>query len=149
MPTKKFPLAPWLRIVREPSLYRMPVTTIRSPADVHGMLKSRLEVEETEVFLVLMLDSQSKVRAVTEVSRGTLNASMVHPRETFRAAIAYGAAAIILSHNHPSGNPTPSADDLEVTRGLVAAGELLDIQVYDHVIVAGDKFFSFATGGLL
>jgi DNA repair protein RadC len=149
MPAKRTPIAPWLRLVREPSLYQLPVTTIRSPEDVYGLLKPRLEVEEVEVFLVLMLDTKAKVRAITEVSRGTLNSSMVHPRETFRAAIAYGAEGIILSHNHPSGDPTPSAEDVAVTRALVEAGELIGIPVYDHVIVAGESFVSFATRGLI
>ena len=144
-----FPIAPWLRIIREPSLYQLPVTTIRSPEDVAGLLRTRFDAEEVEVFLVLMLDTKSQVRAVSEVSRGLLNCSLVHPREVFRAAIAYGAAAIILSHNHPSGDPTPSAEDQAVTRQLVAAGELLDMPVYDHVIVAGDRFVSFATRGLI
>ena len=83
------------------------------------------------------------------VAIGTMDTILVHPREVFRAAIAEAAAGIILVHNHPSGDPTPSADDQAVTRQLVAAGELLDVPVYDHVIVAGDRFTSFATRGLL
>jgi len=73
----------------------------------------------------------------------------VHPREVFRPAIAEAAAGIIVVHNHPSGDPTPSAEDRAVTRQLVAAGQLLDLPVYDHVILAGDRFLSFAAEGLL
>jgi DNA repair protein RadC len=83
------------------------------------------------------------------ITRGLLDSSLVHPREVFRAAIAEAAAGIVVLHNHPSGNPTPSADDRAVTRQLVEAGRLLDIPVYDHVIVGGDRYFSFAEAGLL
>jgi DNA repair protein RadC len=83
------------------------------------------------------------------VTRGLLDSSLVHPREVFRAAISEAAAGIILVHNHPSGDPTPSAEDRAVTRQLVAAGQLLDLPVHDHVIVAGDRYLSFATAGLL
>ena len=109
----------------------------------------RLRDLSVEEFHVLAMDSQGAVLRDVLVTRGLLNSSLVHPREVFRAAIAEAAAGIILVHNHPSGDPTPSADDQAVTRQLVAAGELLDVPVYDHVIVAGDRFTSFATQGLL
>ncbi|MDH5316239.1 MAG: JAB domain-containing protein, partial [Gemmatimonadota bacterium] len=83
------------------------------------------------------------------VTRGLLDSSLVHPREVFRPVIAEAAAGVILVHNHPSGDPTPSPEDRAVTRQLVAAGQLLDLPVYDHVIVAGDRHISFATVGLL
>jgi len=83
------------------------------------------------------------------VTRGILNSSLVHPREVFREAIAERAAAIILVHNHPSGDPTPSADDRAVTAQLVAAGRLLDIPVHDHIIVGRGRYASFAEAGLL
>lgn len=105
-----------------------------------------LTVEE---FRLLALDSQSQVLRDVLVTRGLLNSSLVHPREVFRAAIAEAAAGIIVVHNHPSGDPTPSAEDRSVTRQLVEAGRLLDLPVYDHVIIAGDRFTSFATLGLL
>jgi len=109
----------------------------------------RLRDLPVEEFHLLALDSQSQVTRDVLITRGLLNSSLVHPREVFRAAIAEAAAGIILVHNHPSGDPTPSADDQAVTRQLVAAGELLDLPVYDHVIIAGDRFTSFATRGLL
>jgi DNA repair protein RadC len=83
------------------------------------------------------------------VTRGTLTSSLVHPREVFRAAILAGAAGIILVHNHPSGDPTPSADDRAVTRQMVDAGRLLGVPVYDHVILAGERYVSFAEASLL
>lgn len=122
---------------------------IRSPEDVMRIVGPRLRDLAVEEFHLLALDSQSQVTRDVLITRGLLNSSLVHPREVFRAAIAEAAAGIILVHNHPSGDPTPSADDQAVTRQLVAAGELLDMPVYDHVIVAGDRFTSFATRGLL
>ena len=83
------------------------------------------------------------------ITRGILNSSLVHPREVFRAAIAEAAASVIVVHNHPSGQAAPSADDRAVTAQLVEAGRILDVPVYDHVIVGGDGYFSFAEAGLL
>ncbi len=83
------------------------------------------------------------------ITRGLLNSSLVHPREVFRAAIAEAAAGIVVVHNHPSGDPTPSPEDVAVTRQLVAAGRLLDLPVYDHIVIAGDTFVSLAAAGML
>jgi DNA repair protein RadC len=126
-----------------------PPERIRSPADVHRVYAGRLRDLAVEEFHMLALDSQSQVLADVLITRGILNSSLVHPREVFRAAIAEAAAGIIVVHNHPSGDPTPSADDRAVTRQLVDAGRLLDVPVYDHVIVGGDRYVSFAEGGLL
>ncbi len=122
---------------------------VRDPADVVALLGPRLRDLAVEEFHVLALDSQSRVRRDVLVTRGLLNSALVHPREVFRAAIAEAAAGIIVVHNHPSGDPTPSPEDQAVTRQLVEAGKLLDLPVYDHVIVAGDRFVSFAAAGLL
>lgn len=122
---------------------------IGGPEDVVRVLGPRLRDLAVEEFHLLALDTRSRVRRDVLVTRGLLDASLVHPREVFRAAIAEAAAGIILVHNHPSGDPTPSAEDRAVTRQLVAAGQLLDLPVYDHVIIAGDRFISFATAGLL
>lgn len=122
---------------------------VRDPADVAALLGPRLRDLAVEEFHVLALDSQSRVRRDVLVTRGLLNSALVHPREVFRAAIAEAAAGIIVVHNHPSGDPTPSPEDQAVTRQLVEAGKLLDLPVYDHVIVAGDRFLSFVAAGLL
>jgi len=122
---------------------------IREPEDVVRMLAARLRDLAVEEFHLLALDSQSRVLRDVLVTRGLLNSSLVHPREVFRAAIAEAAAGIIVVHNHPSGDPTPSPEDRSVTKQLVEAGRLLDLPLYDHVILAGDRFFSFATAGLL
>jgi DNA repair protein RadC len=141
----------WLRLVREPvlTLEAHDTTRISGPEDVQRLLRPYADREEIEVFWVLTLNSQSCVRGISEVTRGLLNASLVHPREVFRVAVIDGAAGIILAHNHPSGDPTPSAEDRAVTKQLVAAGRLLDIPVYDHIVLGADRFVSFATAGLL
>jgi DNA repair protein RadC len=122
---------------------------ITSPADVLRVVGPGLRDLSVEEFHLLALDTRSRLIRDVLVTRGLLDSSLVHPREVFRAAIAEAAAGIILVHNHPSGDPTPSAEDRAVTRQLVAAGQLLDLPVYDHVIVAADRHVSLATAGLL
>lgn len=122
---------------------------IASPEDVIRVVGPALRDLQVEEFHLLALDTRSRVLRDVLVTRGLLDSSLVHPREVFRAAIAEAAAGIILVHNHPSGDPTPSTEDRAVTRQLVAAGQLLDLPVHDHVIVAGDRYLSFATSGLL
>jgi DNA repair protein RadC len=134
------------RVAREE---RPPVQRIREPEDVVRLFQPRLRDLQVEEFHLLALDSQSQVLREVLVTRGLLNSSLVHPREVFRAAIAEAAAGIIVVHNHPSGDPTPSPEDRTVTRQLAEAGRLLDLPLYDHVIIAGDRFASLATLGLL
>jgi DNA repair protein RadC len=134
------------RVARE---QRPRVQRIRDPEDVLRLFGPRLRDLQVEEFHLLALDSQSQVLREVLITRGLLNSSLVHPREVFRAAIAEAAAGIIVVHNHPSGDPTPSAEDRAATKQLCSAGRLLDVPVYDHVIIAGDRFVSFATAGLL
>ena len=122
---------------------------VRSPRDVARLFAPRLEDLPVEEFHVAVLDAQHRLERDITVTRGILTSSLVHPREVFREAIAERAAAIILVHNHPSGDPTPSADDRIVTEQLVAAGKLLDIPVHDHVIIGRGRYTSFAEAGLL
>lgn len=122
---------------------------VRSPRDVVTFYAPRLEDLPVEEFHVAILDAQHRLERDVTVTRGILNSSLVHPREVFREAIAERAAAIILVHNHPSGDPGPSADDRSVTDQLVAAGRLLDIPVHDHVIIGRGRYTSFAEAGLL
>jgi len=116
---------------------------------VYHAYVGRLQDLPVEEFHVAVLDAQHRLERDILVTRGILNSSLVHPREVFREAIAERAAAIVLVHNHPSGDPTPSPDDRAVTEQLVAAGRLLDIPVHDHVIVGRGRFVSFAEAGLL
>ena len=122
---------------------------IRSPRDVVAVFAPRLEDLPVEEFHVAVLDAQHRLERDVTVTRGILNSSLVHPREVFREAIAERAASVILVHNHPSGDPTPSPDDRAVTDQLVAAGRLLDIPVHDHVIIGRARYTSFAEAGLL
>jgi DNA repair protein RadC len=122
---------------------------LRAPRDVWRAFAPSLEDLPVEEFHVAILDAQHRLERDVCVTRGILNSSLVHPREVFREAIAERAAAIILVHNHPSGDPTPSADDRSVTEQMVAAGRLLDIPVHDHVIIGRGRYVSFAETGLL
>ena len=122
---------------------------VRGPRDVHEIFGQRLQDLPVEEFHVAILDSQHRLERDVTVTRGLLNSSLVHPREVFREAIAENAAAIILVHNHPSGDPTPSPDDRVTTEQLVAAGRVLDIPVQDHIIIGRGRYLSFAEAGLL
>jgi DNA repair protein RadC len=102
-----------------------------------------------EVFKVLLLNRSNRLIKEVFISEGTLDASIVHPRDVFREALLEPAAGIILIHNHPSGNPSPSEEDLRITKQLVEAGRLLGIRVYDHIILAGESYRSLADEGLL
>ncbi len=124
-------------------------TVVKGPADVARIMVPALRDRHQEMFHVLALDSSNAVTANIELSRGTLNASLVHPREVFKTAIDHLAAAIIVVHNHPSGNPEPSPEDLSITRQLAEAGKLLGIPVHDHVIVAASAWTSLAERGVL
>ncbi len=125
------------------------VCQVRTPSDVQRWCGPALRDLTVEEFHILTLDAQNRITRDLLITRGILNVSLVHPREVFRAAIAEASAGVIVVHNHPSGNPAPSADDRAVTKQLVDAGRVLDIPVYDHVVVGGDQYFSFAEGGLL
>jgi DNA repair protein RadC len=108
---------------------------IRRPGDAARALAPHLEHEAVEVFAALPLNSRHEVIGYVEVSRGTLNRSLVHPREVLGPAVRLGAAAVIVAHNHPSGDPAPSAEDREVTTRLRSAGEVLGIPLIDHVVI--------------
>lgn len=108
-----------------------------------------LKENKKENFVVLYLDARNKLIYKETVSIGTLNASMVHPREVFEPAVQYLAAQIIVVHNHPSGDPEPSEDDLIITKRLVEAGKIMGIEVNDHIIITKNSFFSFKEKGLI
>jgi len=126
-----------------------PGDPIRDPADVHRHFHPVLRDLAHERFVALLLDGRHRVLREEVVSQGTLTASLVHPREVFRCALREAAAALVLVHNHPSGDPTPSAEDREVTRRLARAGEILGVRVLDHVVVAERGFASLREEGLL
>lgn len=129
---------------------------VRSPQDTVGILAREVRLRDQEVFWALLLDAKNYLACEpVNVSSGILDASLVHPREVFRAAVRAATAAVVLVHNHPSGDPTPSAEDIRITRQLVEAGRVLDIKVLDHVIIAkpvaerGRAFISLREEGIV
>lgn len=120
-----------------------------SPEQVFAHFGPLMEDLKQEVFRVVLLDAQNGMLRDVVVSEGTLSASLVHPREVFKPAILESAAAVILVHNHPSGDPTPSREDIRLTRQLVECGKLLDLKVHDHVIVGLGRFISLAQRGAI
>jgi DNA repair protein RadC len=122
-------------------------TPLRTPEDAARLVIPRLRDLTHEVFAVLVLDTQNVVLATVELSHGTLNASLVHPREVFKAAIDHVGAAVLVVHNHPSGNPEPSGEDIAITHQLAEAGKILGIPLHDHLIVGGNGYVSLAERG--
>ena len=118
-------------------------------SDIYEHVQLDLRDLPQEVFEVLLLDAKNRLLRRTRISAGTLTGSLVHPREVFRPAVVEGAAAMVLLHNHPSGDPTPSSEDLEVTRRIVRAGEIIGIPILDHVIVGEGSYVSLAELGEL
>jgi DNA repair protein RadC len=116
--------------------------SMRSAARVHALLGDDLRGLEQETFLVCLLDGKHALRRTAVVSVGTLTTSLVHPREVFRPAVRGAAAAIVCAHNHPSGDPEPSPEDLQITRRLVRAGKLMGIPVLDHVVIGDTRYVS-------
>lgn len=113
---------------------------IARPEDVYALLGTRAASMEHEVFWVLLLDRKNKLKCEPlDISSGILDASLVHPREVFREAIRSAAAAVIVAHNHPSGDPVASAEDIRITKQLIEAGKVIDIKVLDHVIIGHDQ----------
>jgi DNA repair protein RadC len=136
-----------LTIREEVSSYLPPSTRFTSPKQIFDLF-SFLRNETKEYFITLHLDGKNRISCMEEVSVGSLNQSIVHPREVFKTALLSSAAAIVLIHNHPSGDPLCSREDREITRRLKEAGDLLGIRVLDHIII-GDSYMSFVEQGLL
>jgi DNA repair protein RadC len=120
-----------------------------TPRAIAGYLLPQFGSKPVEQFGLVLLDTKHRLLRTSIISVGTLDSSPAHPREIFRQAASASAAAIVLFHNHPSGDPTPSRDDVDLTRRLVQAGELMGIDVLDHVILADTRYFSFREAGRL
>lgn len=135
-------------LVRE-GAHSSEVRAINSPADAYSLLRTYLDGADRENFVAVLLDIKNRIIGIHTVSIGALNTSIAHPREVFKAAILANAAGIIVSHNHPSGNITPSEDDMKTTKRLCDAGTILGITVLDHIIVGEDDYFSFKAQGLI
>lgn len=145
-----------LMIVRETAAE---TTRTRTPADIAGLWESEIKKsawyqEDKECCVVFFLNSKNYMTGYNLVSLGTLDASLVHPREVFRPAIIGGAAAIVLAHNHPSGDPMPSMEDIRITKQMVEVGKIVDIKCLDHVVIGkagidGKGFYSMRESGIV
>lgn len=137
------------RLVREKTFRFAERTQVSTPADVAEALIPYFADKDREECLAALVDTANTLIGLVRISVGGLAASIVEPRQVFKAAILANAAAIICLHNHPSGNPEPSREDLRITRQLVGAGKLLGIPVHDHLIIAEDRYTSLAERGLM
>jgi DNA repair protein RadC len=150
-PTRPYSI-PGFRIalVREPGVRLAGRPQARVPAEAAAMLAQYIGEADREVFVIAMLTVRHRVIGLHTVSVGCLTSSLVHPREVFKPAILAGSAAILAAHSHPSGDPEPSAEDIELTRRLAAAGQLLGIELLDHVILGeAGRFVSLRERGVL
>jgi DNA repair protein RadC len=147
---KALQLMAGIEIGRRLAASRMePEAAVRSPRDVAELVMEELRYLRKEHFVVLFLNTKNRVIGRETLSIGSLNASIVHPREVFRSAIARSSASIICVHNHPSGDPTPSQEDIEVTRRLAEAGRIIGIDLLDHIVIADRSYISLKEQGLM
>jgi DNA repair protein RadC len=125
-----------------------PQPVVKSPEDVAAVVKGQLKGKKKEHFLVLCLDTRNRLINCRSVSIGSLDTSIVHPREVFKEAVSASAASVIFVHNHPSGDPEPSKEDVELTKRLVKAGEIIGIDVLDHIIICDKSYLSLKAKNL-
>jgi DNA repair protein RadC len=122
---------------------------LRSSEDVFRHFRDHFENEKRELFYVVLLNNKNRKIRDVKISEGSLTASLVHPREVYNPVIRESAAAVIFVHNHPSGDPAPSPEDLDITRRLKEVGEVMGIRVLDHVVIGRDRYFSFSDKGMM
>lgn len=122
---------------------------IQNPKDIVKAIRASIKDKAKEHFKLILLNTRNKIIGISTVSIGSLNTSIVHPREVFKEAIMHNACSVILAHNHPSGDPEPSEDDLTITKRLTEAGKILGIEVIYHIIITKNGFFSFKEKGLI
>jgi DNA repair protein RadC len=120
---------------------------IKDPEAVVKAIRASIKDKAKEHFKLILLNPRNKIIGISTISIGTLNASLVHPREVFKDAIVHSAASVVLAHNHPSGDPEPSEDDLKITKKLVESGKILGIEVIDHIIIGKNDYYSFRGKG--
>lgn len=137
-----------LNVREEITNYLKTGTRFTAPAQIYNAFSFLME-ETKEMFITLHLDGKNRIICMDLVSIGSLNQSIVHPREVFKTACLSNAAALILIHQHPTGDPSPSSEDIAITRRLKEAGEIMGIKILDHIIVGDDEYLSFVERGLL
>jgi DNA repair protein RadC len=139
-----------LELARRTSKYSdLPRPVIKSPDDAANLVMEEMRHFDREHFRAILLNTKNQVIGTDKVSVGTLNSSAVHPRELFRNAIKRGAASVILVHNHPSGDPAPSREDMDITKRVKEVGSIIGIEILDHIIIGDNKFTSFKAKGLV
>ncbi len=122
---------------------------VTSPSIAANYVLSEMSVLEQEHFRIMTLNTKKEINFIREISKGTINMTIVHSREVFRAAISDNAHSIILLHNHPTGDPSPSKEDIKLTKNLLEASKIIGIDILDHIIIGDNKYFSFLEEGLL
>jgi DNA repair protein RadC len=137
------------RLVRETEFTYPDRFQVTEPGDVAAVLRDYFRDKDREEFLIVLLDTANTVIGLSQISVGGLSSSVVEPRQIFKTAILANAAAIIPAHNHPSGNPEPSREDIRITRQLAEAGDLMGIPVHDHLIITESSYTSLAERGIL
>jgi len=142
-PSKAMQLLAITELNKRTTLAKNPIKRVSSAKDIFNLYHERLKDEKQENFIVLMLDSKNNIITEEMVFKGTLDSALVHPREIFKTAIRNSSSKIILIHNHPSGNPEPSKEDIEITEKLTEAGNQIGIKVLDHIIIGNDKWWGW------
>lgn len=149
-PAKACQIKAALELGRRTAQYSdQPRRVIKTPDDAAALVMEEMRHFDREHFRAILLNTKNQVIGTDKVSVGTLNSSVVHPRELFRNAIKRGAASVILLHNHPSGDPTPSREDKDITHRVMEAGKIIGIEVLDHIIIGDNKFISLKAHGLI
>lgn len=149
-PAKACQIKAALELARRTAKYSdQPRPVIKSPDDAAALVMEEMRHFDREHFRAILLNTKNQVIGTDNVSVGTLNSSVVHPRELFRNAIKRGAASVILLHNHPSGDPTPSREDKDITQRVIEVGNIIGIEVLDHIIIGDNKFISLKAHGLI
>lgn len=137
-----------LQLVRDRTV-KYGTSQMMYPHSIYNLFTQIYGEPDRELFVIVCLDTRHKPTAISTISQGTLNSSLVHPREVFKTAMLANAAAIALIHNHPSGDSSPSPEDIAVTKRLAKAGELLDIKVLDHIVIGDNQWTSLLQRGLM
>ena len=140
-------LLTFFELARRLDLPTEPKPKINGPEDVYRLLNPMMREMKKEIFIVICLDTKNQIISKETISVGSLNANIVHPREVFKPALLASAAHIIVSHNHPSGDPTPSREDIDITKKLVETGKIMGIDLLDHVIIGDGRHFSMKEAG--
>jgi DNA repair protein RadC len=142
-------LLTFFEFARRLELPTEPKPKINGPEDVYRLLYPQMREIKKEIFVVICLDTKNQIISKETISMGSLNANVVHPREVFKAALLASAAHIIVAHNHPSGDPTPSREDIDITKMLVETGKIMGIDLLDHVIIGDGRHFAMKEAGYI